>query len=212
MKTVLITGFEPFDGAAINPSLEAAQQLSGLEIPGGVIRTVTVPVVRGKAVDCVLNAVEEIKPDIVILVGQAAGRIGVMPERIAINVDDFRIPDNEGNQAIDLPVVEGGPAAYFTTLPIKAMVKAMGEAGVTSSVSNTAGTFVCNHLFYGVMHALRDTNIKAGFIHIPLIPEQSIKGERPSMMLEAIVKGLRVCAETAVTVDSDIAEVGGQIA
>ena len=212
MKTVLITGFEPFAGAAINPSLEAVQQLEGREISGGIIRTAIVPVVHQKSIDAVLKAIDEIKPDIVLLIGQAAGRTGITPERIAINIDDFRIPDNDSIQVIDEPVIEDGPAAYFASLPIKAMVKAMGEAGVVSSVSNTAGTFVCNHLFYGVMHALRETAVKAGFIHIPLIPAQSITGEQASMPLECIVRGLEICAATALSIEDDVVIVGGQIA
>ncbi len=212
MKTVLITGFEPFAGAAINPSLEAVQQLEGREISGGIIRTAIVPVVHQKSIDAVLKAIDEIKPDIVLLIGQAAGRTGITPERIAINIDDFRIPDNDSIQVIDEPVIEDGPAAYFASLPIKAMVKAMGEAGVVSSISNTAGTFVCNHLFYGVMHALRETAVKAGFIHIPLIPAQNITGEQASMPLECIVRGLEICAATALSIEDDVVIVGGQIA
>ncbi len=212
VKTVLITGFEPFGDATINPSLEAVRQLEGREIAGGVIRTTIAPVVHQRSVDVVLQAVETIKPDVILLIGQAAGRTGITPERVAINVDDFRIPDNDGIQVIDQPVVVGGPAAYFTTLPIKAMVRAMGEAGVVSSVSNTAGTFVCNHLFYGVIHALKETSVKVGFIHIPLIPEQSIAGEQASMPLETIVRGLEICAATALSVDQDESVTGGQIA
>lgn len=212
MKTVLITGFEPFGDATINPSQEAARQLEGREIAGGIIRTTIVPVVHQRSIEEVLKAARDIQPDVILLIGQAAGRTGITPERVAINMDDFRIPDNDNIQVIDQPVVVGGPAAYFTTLPIKAMVQAMGEAGIASSVSNTAGTFVCNHLFYGVLHALKETPVKVGFIHIPLIPEQSIAGEQASMPLDTIVRGLEICAATALSVDQDERVAGGQIA
>ena len=212
MKTVLITGFEPFGGAEINPALEAVKQLEGRELAnGGVIRTIEVPVVKGESIDVVTAAVDEIKPDAVLLIGQASGRTAITPERVAINVDDFRIKDNAGNQVIDEPVVAEGPDAYFTDLPIKAMVEAMREVGAPAAVSNTAGTFVCNHLFYGVMHHLRDTDIKADFIHIPLIPEQAKDGVQPSMALETIVKGLEAAANAAVTVEEDIKAGAGQI-
>lgn len=211
MKTVLITGFEPFGGATINPALEAIKQLEGREVDGAIIRTVEVPVVHQKAVTRVLQAIDDIKPDVVLMIGQATGRTAITPERIAMNMDDFRIPDNEGNQFIDEPVVADGSDAYFTTAPIKAMTQAMRKAGIPATVSNTAGSFVCNHLFYGITHALNDTGIKSNFIHIPLIPEQCVDGTHPTMALETIVSGLAVCASVAATVDEDIKVGGGKI-
>ena len=212
MKTVLITGFDAFGGAAVNPALEAVKQLEGHKLSdNAVIKTIEVPTVRGKAIDVVASAIDEIKPDVVLLIGQASGRNAIMPERVAINIDDFRIPDNEGNQVIDEPVVADGPDAYFTQLPIKAMVSAMRESGIPAAVSNTAGTFVCNHLFYGVMHHLRDSQVKADFIHIPLIPEQSPDGTLPTMSLDTIVKGLKIAARAAITVEEDIKVGAGQI-
>ena len=213
MKTILITGFEPFAGMPLNPALEAVRILNGTELQGlGVIRTVTVPVVHTKSIATVTSAICDYEPDAVLMVGLAPGRIGIMPERVAINVDDFRLVDNEGNQVVDEPVVEGGPAAYFTTLPIKTMVQEMRQAGIPASVSNSAGTFVCNHLFYGVMHELRNQDVRAGFIHVPLLPEQAVKCDEPSMALEQIVKGLTICARTVLTHQKDIVLPAGEIA
>ncbi|KEI73099.1 pyroglutamyl-peptidase I [Endozoicomonas elysicola] len=213
MKTVLISGFEPFGGMPLNPALEAIRVLTGTELPDlGVIKTVTVPVVHRTSIATVISAIDDNEPDAVIMVGLAPGRIGIMPERIAINMDDFRLVDNEGNQIIDQPVVDGGPAAYFSTLPVKAMVQEMRRAGIPAAVSNSAGTFVCNHLFYGVMHELRDSHIRAGFIHVPLLPGQAIKADEPSMSLERIIKGISICAETVLSVQKDIFVSGGEIA
>ncbi|MDF5484862.1 pyroglutamyl-peptidase I, partial [Vibrio parahaemolyticus] len=176
MKKVLITGFEPFGGDAINPALEAVKQLEAAAIKGGVIVTCPVPVVRYDSVKVVIEAIEAHQPDCVITVGQAAGRSAITPERVAINVDDFRIPDNVGYQPIDEPVVADGPDAYFSTLPIKRIVQTLQKQGIPSQISNSAGTFVCNHLFYGIQHYLKDKPIRHGFVHIPLLPEQAVDG------------------------------------
>lgn len=213
MKTILMSGFEPFGDDVINPALEAVKRLEGKELRGGKILTVQTPVVRFKAIDTVVKAIEKHRPDIVITVGQAGGRIGITPERVAINIDDFRIKDNEGNQVIDETVVKGAPAAYFSTLPIKAMVKAMQDSNIPSSVSNTAGTFVCNHLFYGVQHHIvsKGLHIRHGFVHIPLLPEQAVDGDRATMSLETIVKGLEVLAQAILDNESDIEHGAGTI-
>lgn len=215
MKKVLISGFEPFGGASVNPALEAVQQMTGRELAGGVIVTCAVPVVRFKAIEAVIAAIEAEQPDYVITVGQAAGRAGITPERVAINVDDFRIPDNDGIQVVDEPVVAGGPDAYFATLPIKAMVKAMQDQGIPAQVSNTAGTFVCNHLFYGIQHYIQqlppERRIGHGFVHIPLLPEQATDGNQPAMSLSQIVAGLAICAQAAIDHPIDIAVSGGSI-
>lgn len=160
--------------------------------------------VRFRSIDAVIKAIAEHQPDVVITVGQAAGSCAITPERIASNVDDFRIPDNDGIQVIDEAIVEGGPDAYFTTLPVKAMVCAMQVAGIPAQVSNTAGTFVCNHLFYGVQHHLANTNIRHGFIHIPLLPEQAADNVRPSMSLNMIAEGLAVAAQAILDNEKDI--------
>ncbi|WP_447468810.1 pyroglutamyl-peptidase I [Vibrio harveyi] len=211
MKKVLITGFEPFGGESINPALEAVKRLNGRKLDGGEVVMCQVPVTRYESIEAVIESIELHQPDIVITVGQAAGRTAITPERIAINVDDFRIPDNGGHQPIDEPVIPGGPDAYFTTLPIKAITRALQQENIPCQVSNTAGTFVCNHLFYGVQHYLRDKSVRHGFVHIPLLPEQDSSGNQPTMSLDVIVEGLARLAQVAIDNESDIAVTAGQI-
>ncbi len=211
MKKVLITGFEPFGGADVNPALEAVKKLNGRELNGGVIVTCDVPVVRFNAIDAVMKAVELHQPDVVITVGQAGGRAAITPERVAINVDDFRIPDNAGIQVIDEPIYEQAPNAYFSTLPIKAIVHRLQEMNIPAQVSNTAGTFVCNHLFYGVANQLAKTKVRNGFIHIPYLPEQTAKLDQPSMSLDLIVEGLALAAQATLEHDEDLQATGGTI-
>lgn len=211
MKKVLITGFEPFGGASINPALEAVKKLENATLNGGEIVICDVPVTRYEAIDSVIAAIEKHQPDYVITVGQAGGRAAITPERVAINIDDFRIPDNGGHQPIDEPVVVDGPDAYFTTLPIKAITRTLQENGIPCQVSNTAGTFVCNHLFYGVQHYLRDKNIGHGFVHIPLLPEQDTAGNQATMSLDVIAEGLRLVAQATIDNPQDIAITAGQI-
>jgi pyroglutamyl-peptidase len=211
MKKVLITGFEPFGGDSINPALEAVKRLEEVAIDGGVIVTCHVPVTRYDSINAVIEAIEVYQPECVITVGQAAGRAAITPERIAINVDDFRIPDNGGNQPIDEPIVTEGPDAYFTTLPMKRIVQTLQDKGIPCQVSNSAGTFVCNHLFYGVQHYLNNKPVRHGFVHIPLLPEQNPTGDQPTMALDTIVEGLRLVAQVAINHDSDIVVTGGQI-
>lgn len=211
MKKVLITGFEPFGGESINPALEAVKRLNGRKLDGGEVVMCQVPVTRYESIEAVIGSIELHQPDIVITVGQAAGRTAITPERVAINVDDFRIPDNGGHQPIDEPVIPGGPDAYFTTLPIKAITRALQQENIPCQVSNTAGTFVCNHLFYGVQHYLRDKSVRHGFVHIPLLPEQDSSGNQPTMSLDVIVEGLARLAQVAIDNESDIAVTAGQI-
>lgn len=193
MKKVLITGFEPFGGASINPALEAVKQLEAISFTNATVVTCQVPVARFKAIDTVISAIEYHQPNIVITVGQAGGRAAITPERIAINADDFRITDNDG------------------TLPIKAITQALQQQGIPCQVSNTAGTFGCNHLFYGIQHYLRDSNTKHGFIHIPLLPEQAPAGDQPSMSLDTIVLGLKIAIEATVNNEQDISVGAGTI-
>lgn len=214
MKTILVTGFDPFGGEAINPAWESVKRLA--EIESGEYRIVArqLPTVFGKSVELLLQAIREISPDLVFCIGQAGGRADISIERVAINVDDARIPDNEGKQPIDTPIVEDGPVAYWSSLPIKAIVKEMRAKGIPASVSQTAGTFVCNHLFYGLMHALDKEYpaVRGGFVHIPYLPEQAAKHPgQPSMSVETIVNGLQIAIETAVNHERDIVEGGGQI-
>lgn len=211
MKKILMTGFEPFGGESINPALEAVKLLDGVVLNNGIIVAHQVPVTRFKAIEVVIEAIKYHQPDYVITVGQASGRAAITPERIAINMDDFRIADNDGNQPIDQPIIMNGPNAYFSTLPIKAITQALQQQGIPCQVSNTAGTFVCNHLFYGVQHYLRYTQIGHGFIHIPLLPQQATFGNQPSMSLDLIVAGLKIAAQAVIDNTFDIPLSGGSI-
>ncbi len=171
-----------------------------------------VPTVFQKSISVLKEYIEELNPEMIICIGQAGGRPDITIERIAINIDDARIADNEGNQPVDVPVVEEGAIAYWSTLPMKAIVKRLQEEGIPASVSQTAGTFVCNHLFYGLMHELEkhDKKIKGGFIHIPFLPEQASNYPgQPSMSLSTISKGIELAIEVTMTVEVDIVEVGG---
>ncbi|RNB59060.1 pyroglutamyl-peptidase I [Brevibacillus gelatini] len=214
MKTILVTGFDPFGGEPVNPAWESVKRLAEVRSEQYRIETRQVPTVFGKSIALLQQAIRETDPDLVFCIGQAGGRPDITVERVAINVDDARIPDNAGNQPIDTPIVEGGPAAYWSTLPIKAIVKELRANGIPASVSQTAGTFVCNHLFYGLMHTLaqQKATIRGGFIHIPYLPEQAaMHPGQPSMSVETIVKALQVAIETALHQEQDIVEGGGQI-
>ncbi|MDU4961661.1 MAG: pyroglutamyl-peptidase I [Sporomusaceae bacterium] len=207
MKTILATGFEPFGGEAVNPALEAVKQLEGRVIAGHRIITRALPVVQKKSIAAIIDSIRELRPELVLAIGQAGGRPEISVERIAINVDDFRIPDNDGNQPVDEPVEAAAPAAYWSSLPVKAMVERMRRGGVPASVSNSAGTFVCNHLFYGLMHYLQQCGrpIRGGFIHIPYLPEQAARNPgQPSMGLETIVNGLTLALAAALETGQDI--------
>lgn len=210
---VLLTGFDPFGGESINPALEAVKKVSN-SISGAEVIKVEIPTVFRKSIEKIETALETHKPDIVICVGQAGGRFEVTPERVAINIDDARIADNEGNQPIDETIFRDGNAAYFSSLPIKAMVKEMNTNGIPASISNSAGTFVCNHIMYGLLYMIdkKYPNIRGGFIHVPFIPEQVVdKRNMPSMSLGNITKGLECAIKAAVENLSDIKETGGKI-
>ena len=197
---ILVTGFDPFGGDSTNPAIEAAKRLPD-EINGATILKLEIPTVFGKSAEVVKEAMKKEHPDYVLNIGQAGGRFGLTPERVAINQDDARIPDNEGNQPIDTPIQEDGESAYFSQLPIKAMVTAMKNAGVPASVSNTAGTFVCNHIMYQTLYLTHTEflNTKAGFMHIPFLTEQVIdRPETASMSLDNLVKGITVAIEAIV--------------
>ena len=201
MKKLLLTAFTPFDGERINPALEAVKLVKD-KIGNLEIVKLEVPTVFGQSIDTVREAIEREKPDFVLSIGQAGGRAEITPERVAINLDDARIPDNEGNQPIDEPIFPDGENAYFSTLPVKAMVEAIRKEGLPSSLSNSAGTYVCNHLMYGVLYYLdKRPVIKAGFIHVPYIPEQTKnKKEMPALELSEIVRGLEA-AITAIAIN-----------
>ena len=203
---LLLTGFTPFAGETINPALEAVKRVKP-EIAGMEIVKLEVPTVFGESVRLVQEAIEREQPDFVLSVGQAGGRAEITPERVAINVDDARIPDNAGQQPIDVPIFVDGENAYFATLPVKAMAEAIREAGLPSALSNTAGTFVCNHLMYGVLHHLHQNHksAKAGFIHVPYISEQTAdKPGVPSMPLDDIVRALEAAIAAIPAHERDI--------
>lgn len=199
--TLLLTGFEPFGGEALNPSWQVAQALHGERIAGVTVQALQLPCVFGAARAALDAALLPLRPKLalVLALGQAGGRDGFTLERVAINVDDGRIPDNAGQQPVDEPVVSGGPAAYFATLPIKAMVAALQQAGWPAAVSQTAGTYVCNHVFYGLMHSLRRRPVRAGFMHLPWLPEQAAaQAGQPSLPLPVQIAGVRLALQTAL--------------
>jgi pyroglutamyl-peptidase len=212
-RTVLLTGFEAFDGQRVNPSALAVRELGGKLIAGRRVVAEVLPVTFGAAPLALLRALRAVRPELVICVGQAGGRGEISVERVAINVDDAPIADNAGAQPIDRRIAARGPAAYWSTLPIKAVVAALAERGVPASVSSTAGTFVCNHVFYSLMHALERRprelpGARGGFIHVPLIPEQAKKRE-PSMPLAQIIDALEIAIATSLATRRDRRAAGG---
>lgn len=196
---ILVTGFDPFEGEPTNPAIESVKRIDN-EIEGAEIIKLEIPTVFQKSADVVEAKIREINPDVVLSVGQAGGRYGITVERVAINQDDARIEDNEGNQPIDTAIREDGAPAYFATLPIKAMVEEIKKENIPASVSNTAGTFVCNHIMYQDLYlAEKYGNIKAGFIHVPYLTEQVVdKKDTASMSLEDIVRGLNAAIRAIV--------------
>jgi pyroglutamyl-peptidase len=208
---VLLTGFDPFGGDPINPSWLIASALHRRQIGGHRVLAAQLPTQFDASVLRLKALLKAHRPALVICLGLASGRTALSLERIAINVDDARIADNAGAQPVDTAVVPGGPAAYFTSLPIKAMRQAIQAAGVPAEVSQTAGTFVCNHIFYALMHALATTRglarTRGGFIHVPMLPEQGA----PSLPLQAMVDGLRVGIRTALSTAQDVQAGGGAL-
>lgn len=194
---ILVTGFEPFGGESRNPSAEVVKLLPDV-IGGAEIIKLTLPVVRFRCVRAVEQAVDAHCPDVVLSIGQAGGRAAVCVERVAVNLDDYRIPDNEGNQPVEEPVVPRGPDAYLCTLPVRQIVAAMQQGGIPAAESLSAGTYVCNHLLYSVSHLLaaRCPGAKAGFIHIPFLPDQvADKPNVPSMSLALSARAVELAIE-----------------
>ena len=191
MKRLLIPGFDPFGGGSVNPSWEAVSRLPD-RVGEYELCKLAIPTRFGKAAEMILDQAREFQPHVIISVGLAGGRDAVTPERIAVNIRDARIPDNGGFQASGQLVAEDGPAAYFSTLPVKAMAQAIREAGIPATVSNSAGAFVCNDVLYTLLHYYNGTPVRVGFIHVPRIPEQ---GE-PNLPLETIVKALEIAIHT----------------
>ena len=212
MKKVLVTCFEPFGGEDINPSQMAVTQLPA-EMDGIKVVKQVIPTVYNKSIDTLYEVLKREIPDAVICIGQAGGRPNLTVERVAINIDDAPIPDNEGNQPIDTPIFTDGPSAYFATLPIKAIVKNCNDIGIPATISNSAGTFVCNHLMYAACHyaELYQPKLKAGFVHIPFVPEQTTdKPTMPSMSCVDIITGLKSFITTAMSVHEDVKITGGR--
>lgn len=210
---LLLTAFDPFGEDEINPALEAVKLVAD-KIDDVEIIKLEVPTVFGKSIDLVAKTIDEVKPDAVLCVGQAGGRFEITPERVAINVDDARIKDNEGNQPIGSKIKADGENAYFSNLPIKAMVKEIKDAGIPGAVSNSAGTFVCNHLMYGVLYHIFKNNlgIKGGFVHVPFIPEQVVNrpSAQPSLSIEDIKRGLEAGIKAIGKYDQDIDTIEGK--
>lgn len=210
---ILVTGFDPFGGEPINPAIESVKRLPD-NIAGAEIIKLEIPTVRKKSLEKIEKAINEHNPDVILSIGQAGGRFDISIERIGINLDDFRIPDNEGNQIIDEPIFPDGENSYFVKLPVKAMVQNVQKNNIPASVSYTAGTFVCNHVLYGVLYLIEKKyeGKKSGFIHIPFLPQQVVdKRNMPSMELNIIVKGLTAAIEAIVKNNEDIKEVGGTV-
>ncbi|HJU17739.1 MAG TPA: pyroglutamyl-peptidase I [Stellaceae bacterium] len=196
---ILVTGFEPFAGESVNPAQQAAEQFAA-PVDGFTVATRILPVAFDRALAVLEAALVETAPAIVLCLGEAGGRAELSLERVAINLDDARIPDNDGRQPVDRPIAAAGPAAYFTTLPVKAALAALREAGLPAALSHSAGTFVCNHVFYGLLHlaATRRLPLLGGFLHLPYLPEQAARHPGlPSMALPDIVRGVAVVLRTA---------------
>jgi pyroglutamyl-peptidase len=190
----LVTGFEPFGGETINPSAEALRRLPS-RLGALQIETAVLPASFERVLPALDAALGSVFPDIVLAVGQASERMALSLERVAINVVDSVSPDNDGRALGDRPVLEGGPAAYFATLPVKAALAALRAAGLPAELSNSAGTFVCNQLFYGLLHRAerRAPGCDAGFLHVPLLPQQAARHVRmPSLALEHVVQGIEI--------------------
>ena len=209
MAEVLVTGFAPFGGEPVNPSWQAVSLLGARRDD---IAAVELPCEFAASLPALRAAVAEHRPSLVVCVGQAGGRLDVTPERVAVNLIDARIPDNAGEQPVDVPVVPDGPAAYFTTLPVKACVAAIRAAGVPASVSHTAGTYVCNQVFYGLMHLLSTMpDVRGGFVHVPYSPEQVAASGKaaPSLGVDRIADALEALVDTASKTTEDLAVSAG---
>ena len=203
---VLVTGFEPFGGETVNPAQQIVERLPQQVAGAQVVRRI-VPCVFGRSIEAVRQAVEQERPDVVICIGRSGGRDAICPERVAINISDARIPDNAGNQPIDEPIFADGQNAYFSTLPIKAIAAAVRQAGIPCQVSNTAGTYVCNHLMYGLLYHIQRSfpGVRGGFIHVPFLPQQvEQKPGTPSLPLDDMVQAILIAIETCVNTRQDV--------
>lgn len=209
---ILLTAFDPFGGEKINPALEAVKLVKAEDLTAELIK-LEVPTVFHKSIKTVQEAMRKHKPDAVLCVGQAGGRFQLTPERVAINLDDARIPDNEGQQPVDEPIFADGADAYFASLPIKAMVESIKAENLPTAVSNTAGTFVCNHLMYGVLYTIAKEfpQCRGGFIHVPFIPAQVVdKANTPCLSLNDIARGLTASLQAIIAHEHDVKISGGR--
>ena len=203
-STVLLTGFAPFAGETVNPSWEAVRALDGARIEGHRVVTAELPTEFDASLPALRRALRATRPRVAISVGLAGGREGISLERVAINVIDARIPDNAGSQPIDVPVQRSGPAAFFSTLPLKASLADLRDAGIAAHVSQTAGTYVCNQVFYALMHARRRYHsARTGFVHIPWSPQQARRHRQPGMPLAKVQRALEIIVRTALTTRAD---------
>ena len=197
--TLLLTGFEPFGGHPVNPSWDIAQRLDGLDVGAWQVRSLCLPCRFGESSAVLRAELHRLNPGAVVALGLAASRHELTIERVAINLDDARIPDNAGLQPLDEPVIPGAPSAYFSTLPVKRLVQRLQAGGHAAAVSHTAGTFVCNHLFFCLMHALRDAPVPAGFVHVPdvgAVPRLSDGDAGEPWTLESMTAAVRLLIET----------------
>jgi pyroglutamyl-peptidase len=208
---ILLTGFEPFGGETINPSWEAVRALHDRRIGGHRVHALRLPVAFDPALAALQAALDALRPPIVLAVGQAGGRAMLSFERVAINLIDARIPDNAGRQPVDCPVIAGAPNAYFSTLPVKAMRATCAAAGIEAELSQSAGCYVCNAVFFALLHALAQRpGSRGGFLHLPWLPEQldGHPGE-PCAPLERVVSGIACALQAAVDVVDDLPLAGG---
>ncbi len=203
---ILITGFDSFGGEKMNPSYESVKKLPD-KILGWEVVKIEIPTVINKSMDKIVNNIKKIKPDVVICVGQAGGRSCITPEKIAININDFAIKDNEGNKVVGEKIQQEGDDGYFSTLPVNKIVEDLRKKGIPSDISYTAGTFVCNDVFYNLMYYVKNNklNIRCGFIHIPFVFEQVVdKKNTSAMTLEMITRGLDSVIKTVIQNEKDI--------
>jgi pyroglutamyl-peptidase len=212
VRIALVTGFDAFGGEAVNPSQLIAQALDGEVIAGHRVVGATLPTEFGAAPAALEKLVARHRPALVLALGQAGGRVGISLERVAINLIDARIPDNAGSQPVDARIVDNAANAYFSTLPIKAMLQRLRDAGIPASLSQTAGTFVCNQVFYALMHALRQRRARGGFVHVPYLPEQAARhAGAPSLPLQTMIEAVRLCLDVALTTAADAHYAAGSL-
>lgn len=210
---VLVTGFDPFGGESMNPSFEVVKRIKSTLLETQIIK-LEVPTAFNVSTQKVIDKMEEEKPDYVLCLGQAGGRSQISIEKVAINLADARIPDNLAQQPMDVPIDEEGETAYFSTLPVKAIVEALQKKEIPAAISYTAGTYVCNHLMYGVLNFIKKKawETKAGFIHIPFLKEQVANKENiPSMELDMMIQAVETAIEVMVSREEDLSAIGGEI-